>query len=62
MVAVPQQVHRKVNRAIYIACSVTVKFLDGLLLERPFDINYFKKSSTAVSRDRDLDFRSNQLL
>jgi hypothetical protein len=47
----------------YVAVS-RVKSLDGLLFERPFDFDHFKKSSTAVSRDRDLDhtFRSNQLL
>jgi hypothetical protein len=40
------------------------KSLDGLLFERPFDFDHFKKLNTAVSRDRDVDytFRTNQLL
>jgi hypothetical protein len=47
----------------YVAIS-WVKSLDGLLLERPFDFEHFKRAKTAVSQDRDFDhiFRSNQLL
>jgi ATP-dependent exoDNAse (exonuclease V) alpha subunit len=47
----------------YVAVS-RVKSLGGLLFERPFDFDHFKKSNTAVSRDQDVDytFRTNQLL
>jgi ATP-dependent DNA helicase PIF1 len=47
----------------YVAVS-RVKTLDGLLFEGPFDFDHFKRTTTAVSQDRDLDymFRSNQLL
>jgi hypothetical protein len=39
----------------YVAVS-RVKSLDGLLFERPFNLNYFKKSATAVSQDLDVDY------
>jgi hypothetical protein len=41
-----------------------VKILDRLLFESPFDFDYFKKSKTIISEDRDLDyiFRTNQML
>jgi hypothetical protein len=41
-----------------------VKTLDGLLFESPFDFDYFKKSKTVISENRDLDhiFRTNQML
>jgi ATP-dependent exoDNAse (exonuclease V) alpha subunit len=47
----------------YVAVS-RVKSLDGLLFKGPFDFDHFKKSYTAVSQDRDLDytFRTSQLL
>lgn len=47
----------------YVAVS-RVKFLDGLLFEKPFDFDHFQRSVTAVSQDRDVDdvFRSAQLL
>jgi ATP-dependent exoDNAse (exonuclease V) alpha subunit len=47
----------------YVAVS-RVKSLGGLLFEGPFDFDHFKKSHTAVSQDRDLDytFRTGQLL
>ena len=47
----------------YVAVS-RVKSLDGLLFEGPFDFDHFKKSYTAVSKDRDDDytFRTDQLL
>ena len=47
----------------YVAVS-RVKSLNGLLFERPCDFDHFKKSNTAVCRDRDVDytFRTNQLL
>jgi hypothetical protein len=48
---------------LYIIIS-RVKILDRLLFESFFDFDYFKKSKTAVSEDRDLDyiFRTNQML
>jgi hypothetical protein len=50
-------------RLSYIAIS-RVKTLDRLLFEGPFDFDHFKKSKTAISEDRDLDyiFRTNQIL
>jgi hypothetical protein len=50
-------------RLLYIIIS-RVKILDKLLFESPFDFDYFKKSKTAISEDRDLDyiFRTNQML
>jgi ATP-dependent DNA helicase PIF1 len=41
-----------------------VKILDRLLFEGFFDFDYFKKSKTTISEDRDLDyiFRTNQML
>ena len=47
----------------YVAVS-RVKTLDGLLFEGPFDFDHFKRTKTAVSQDRDLDYiyRSNQLI
>jgi hypothetical protein len=50
-------------RLLYIAVS-RVKILDKLLFKGPFDFDYFKKSKTVISEDRDLDyiFRTNQML
>jgi ATP-dependent exoDNAse (exonuclease V) alpha subunit len=50
-------------RLSYIAI-LRVKTLDRLLFEGFFDFDYFKKSKTAISEDRDLDyiFRTNQML
>jgi hypothetical protein len=50
-------------RLSYIVVS-RVKILDRLLFENLFDFDYFKKSKTAISEDRDLDyiFRTNQML
>ena len=47
----------------YVAVS-RVKSLAGLLFEGPFDFDHFKKSYTAVSKDRDEDyiFRASQML
>jgi ATP-dependent DNA helicase PIF1 len=47
----------------YVAIS-RVKILDRLLFESPFDFDYFKKSKTTISKNRDLDyiFRTNQML
>ncbi len=47
----------------YIAIS-RVKSLDGLLFEGPFDFDHFKKATTVIAQDRDLDyiFRTSQLL
>lgn len=47
----------------YVAVS-RVKSLDGLLFERPFDFDHFKKATTVTAQDRDLDytFRTSQLL
>jgi hypothetical protein len=41
-----------------------VKILDRLLFENLFDFDYFKKSKTTISENRDLDyiFRTNQML
>jgi hypothetical protein len=41
-----------------------VKTLDRLLFESSFDFDYFKKSKTIISENRDLDyiFRTNQML
>jgi hypothetical protein len=50
-------------RLLYIIVS-RVKILDRLLFEGFFDFDYFKKSKTIISEDRDLDyiFRTNQML
>jgi ATP-dependent DNA helicase PIF1 len=50
-------------RLLYVAVS-RVKILDRLLFESSFDFDHFKKSKTAISEDRDLDyiFRTNQIL
>jgi hypothetical protein len=50
-------------RLLYIII-LRIKTLDRLLFENPFDFDYFKKSKTAISEDRDLDyiFRTNQML
>jgi hypothetical protein len=50
-------------RLLYIVIS-RVKILDKLLFESLFDFDYFKKSKTIISEDRDLDyiFRTNQIL
>jgi ATP-dependent exoDNAse (exonuclease V) alpha subunit len=50
-------------RLSYIIIS-RVKTLDKLLFEGFFDFDYFKKSKTIVSKNRDLDyiFRTNQML
>jgi hypothetical protein len=50
-------------RLLYIIIS-RVKTLDRLLFESLFDFDYFKKSKTIISEDRDLDyiFRTNQML
>jgi ATP-dependent exoDNAse (exonuclease V) alpha subunit len=47
----------------YIAVS-RVKILDGVLFEGPFDYERFTSRESAVSKDRDLDyrFRNRQLL
>jgi hypothetical protein len=48
---------------LYIIIS-RVKILDKLLFKGFFDFDYFKKSKTVISEDRDLDyiFRTNQML
>jgi hypothetical protein len=50
-------------RLLYIVIS-RVKTLDRLLFESFFDFDYFKKSKTIISENRDLDyiFRTNQML
>jgi hypothetical protein len=50
-------------RLSYIIIS-RVKILDRLLFKSLFDFDYFKKSKTTISEDRDLDyiFRTNQML
>jgi hypothetical protein len=50
-------------RLLYIVIS-RVKTLDRLLFKNLFDFDHFKKSKTAISENRDLDyiFRTNQML
>ena len=44
--------------------SITVKALDGVLFEVPFDFEHFARIDTVVSQERELDntFGNTQLL